>query len=218
MHTEGLGRLAALLLTWTHVKIPSNPSLCKGGGDTIGECPKAPSGWQKDTQACPQQDVSLAADSPALSPVEAHCMLTGVVLMAAFLLLNDRNWAEDSACLTAEMCPPQGFSQVCDQREGEGMAATTYCHSWDSCAGLRDTVGQATVNLDFMGLGSLFALWCSHITLGASWALKGGVTVIPTTNLMPLYMVTLAASVRIQLGTFLSYGFMSWHNMFGSPM
>lgn len=91
MHAEDLGRLAALLLIWTHVKIPSNPSLCKGGGDTTRECPKSPSGWQKDTQVCPQQDVSLAADTPALSPVETHCMLTGAVLMAALLLLHDRN-------------------------------------------------------------------------------------------------------------------------------
>lgn len=104
------------------------------------------------------------------------------------------------------MCPPQGFSQLCDQQEG--TAATTHSFSWDCCASPCGTVGQATVNLGFMGLGSLFTLWHSNITLGASRALKGGVTVIPTTNLMPLYTVSVAMSVRIQLSTFLSYGFM----------
>lgn len=58
----------------------------------------------------------------------------------------------------------------------------------------------------------------THIVLGASRASKGGMSVISTTNLMPLYMVTVAASVRMQLGTFLSHGFMSWHNTFRSPM
>lgn len=89
------------------------------------------------------------------------------------------------------------------------MAATTHSCSWDCCAGPCGTVEQATVYLDFMGLGSLLTLWHSHIILGASQASKGGVSVISTTNLMPLYMVTVAASVRIQLGTFLSHGFMS---------
>lgn len=64
------------------------------------------------------------------------------------------------------MYPPQGFNQLCGQQEGEGMAAITHSCSWDCCAGPHGTVGQATVYLDFMGLGSLFILWHSHITLG----------------------------------------------------
>lgn len=36
-------------------------------------------------------------------------------------------------------------------------------------------VEQASVNLDFRGLGSLLTLWHSHITLGPSKELKGEV-------------------------------------------